>query len=70
MSDISFHQTHLYALPGSKIYHKVISVSSDQAPWFACSWVQIHDLMTTRLAAGLTLEPDQYGHRRCKRCFK
>ena len=68
MSDVIVSD-HLYALPGSKIYHKAISLHVDDRPWLACRWIQIHDLMSTRLAEGVPVEPDTFGHRRCRRCF-
>lgn len=63
---------YLYALPTSKIYHRVIYVEiapDEEVPTFSCMWMQIHDLMSTRLAEGVGKTPDIYGHRRCKRCF-
>jgi len=64
-----FKQDHVYARPGSGVYHRVVSMDEDR-PHFACNCnQQINDLMSTRLTAGVGSVIDAYGQRRCKRCF-
>lgn len=67
---LPFYQTHLYALPGSHVYHRAVAASEDDRPHLACIPKQrVHDLMSTALAAGVGSNQNTYRQRRCKRCF-
>ena len=70
VENLPFYQTHLYALPGSRAYHRAIADSEDEPPHFACSpRRRIHDLMSTALTIGVGRNENIYRQRRCKRCF-
>lgn len=61
---------HLYALPCSKIYHRIVQERPEYRPHFACNFDQkIHGLMKTRVAEFIYVIEDIYGERKCKRCF-
>ena len=68
--DLPFYRTHLYALPGSTVYHRAVAASEDVRPHLACiAKLPIHDLMSTALAVGVGRNANTYRQRRCKRCF-
>lgn len=67
---MKFIDNHVYAIPGSKIYHRVIQLFTSDPPVFKCNGDQaIHDLMSTRLTSGMSKSRDMYGHRLCRKCF-
>lgn len=70
VEDLPFYRTHIYALPGSRVYHRAVSASEHDRPHLACiPRRRIHDLMSTALTIGVGRNENTYRQRRCKRCF-